>query len=48
MKTFTTLTKQKSMLTVIYKMEHRDPNGDARETTQGAEGVFNPIGGTIV
>ena len=30
---------QKWMLTVIYRMEHRDPNGGARERTQGAEGV---------
>jgi hypothetical protein len=27
-------------------MEHRDPNGGAREITQGAEGVCNPIDGT--
>jgi hypothetical protein len=26
-------------------MEHRAPNGEARESTQGAEGVCNPIGG---
>jgi hypothetical protein len=32
--------------TVIYKIEHRAPNGEARESTQGAEGVYNPIGGT--
>jgi hypothetical protein len=36
------------MLTVIYKMEHRDPNGEARESTQGAEGVCNPIGETAI
>ena len=29
---------QKWMLTVMYKMEHRAPNGEARESTQGAEG----------
>jgi hypothetical protein len=29
------------MLTVIYKMEHRAPNGGARESTQGAEGFCN-------
>jgi hypothetical protein len=34
------------MLTVIYNMEHRAPNGEARESTQGAEGVCNPISGT--
>jgi hypothetical protein len=39
---------QKWMLTVIYWMEHRAPNGGARESTQGAEGVCNPIGGTTI
>jgi hypothetical protein len=29
-------------------MEHRAPNGEARESTQGAEGVCNPIGGTTL
>jgi hypothetical protein len=39
----------KWMLTVIYKMEHRAPNGEARESTQGgAEGVCNPIRGTTI
>ena len=32
------------MLTVSYWMEHRAPNGGARESTQGAEGICNPIG----
>ena len=36
------------MLTVIYWMEHRVPNVEAREITQGAEGVSNPIGGTTI
>jgi hypothetical protein len=36
------------MLTVIDKMEHRAPNGEARENTQGAEGVFNPKSGTTI
>jgi hypothetical protein len=36
------------MLTVIYKMEHRVPNGEVRESTQEAEGVCNPIGGTTI
>jgi hypothetical protein len=27
------------------KNEHRTPNGETRESTQGAEGVYNPIGG---
>jgi hypothetical protein len=38
---------QKWMLTVIYWMEQRVPNLEgARESTQGSEGVCNPIGGT--
>jgi hypothetical protein len=36
------------MLTVIYKMEHRALNGGARESTQGAEGVCNPMGGKTI
>jgi hypothetical protein len=36
---------QKWMFIVIYRMEHRAPNGGARESTQGAEGVCHPIGG---
>jgi hypothetical protein len=41
---------QKWMLTVIYWMEHRHraPNGGARESTQGAKGICNPIGGTTI
>ena len=39
---------QKWMLTVIYRMEHRAPNGGARESTQGAKGICNPIGGTTL
>jgi hypothetical protein len=39
---------QKWMLTVSYWMEHRAPNGGARESTQGAKGVGNPIGGTTI
>jgi hypothetical protein len=31
------------MLTVIYWMKHRAPNEGARECTQGAKGVCNPI-----
>ena len=34
---------QKWMLTVSYWMEHRAPNGGARDSTQGAKGVCNPI-----
>ena len=33
------------MLTVIYWMEHRALKDGARESTQGAKGVGNPIGG---
>jgi hypothetical protein len=36
------------MLTFIYLMEYRVPNGEARENTQGAEGICNPIGGTTI
>jgi hypothetical protein len=39
---------QKWMLTVSYWMDHRALNEGARESTQGAEGVFNPIGGTTL
>jgi hypothetical protein len=39
---------QKWMFIVIYKMEHRAPNGEARESTQESEGVCKPIGGTTI
>jgi hypothetical protein len=39
---------QKWMLTVIYWMDHRAPSGGARESTQGAKGICNPIGGTTI
>jgi hypothetical protein len=29
-------------------MEHRAPNGDAKESTQGDEGVYNSIGGITI
>jgi hypothetical protein len=29
-------------------MGHRAPNEEARESTKGAKGVCNPIGGTIL
>jgi hypothetical protein len=29
-------------------MEHRAPNGGAKESTQGAKGICNPIGGTTI
>ena len=38
---------QKWLLTVIYWIEHRATNEGARESTQGAKGVCNSIGGTI-
>jgi hypothetical protein len=31
-----------------YWMDHKAPNGGARESTQGAKGVCNPIGGTTI
>ena len=35
-------------LVADYGMEHRSPKGGARERTQGAEGVCNPIGGITI
>jgi hypothetical protein len=29
-------------------MDHRAPNTGARESTQGAKGISNPIGGTTL
>jgi hypothetical protein len=29
-------------------MYHRAPSGEARESTQGAKGICNPIGGTTI
>jgi hypothetical protein len=29
-------------------MDHRAPNGGARESTQGAKEICNPIGGTTL
>ena len=29
-------------------MDHRAPSGGARESTQGAKGICNPIGGTTL
>ena len=31
------------MLTVSYWMDYRAPNGGARESTQGAKGICNPV-----
>jgi hypothetical protein len=42
------ISVSKWMLTVSYWMEHRVPNGGTRESTQGAEGVCNPIKGTAI
>jgi hypothetical protein len=39
---------QKWMLTVSYWMEHRAPNGGARESTKGAKGICNHIGRTAI
>jgi hypothetical protein len=36
------------MLTVIYWMDHRAPNGGTRESNQGAKGTCNPIGGKTI
>jgi hypothetical protein len=36
------------MPAVIYKIEHRAYYGGARESSQGAEGVCKPIGGTTI
>jgi hypothetical protein len=33
---------------VSYWMDHGFPNGEARESTQGAKGICNPIGGTTI
>jgi hypothetical protein len=35
------------MLTVIYKMEHRAPDGEARKSKE-LKGICNPIGGTSI
>jgi hypothetical protein len=39
---------QKWMLTDIHWTVHRVSNEGARESTQGAEGVCSPIGGTTI
>jgi len=36
------------MLTANHWTEPEDPNGGVRERTEGAEGVCNPIGRTII
>jgi hypothetical protein len=39
---------QKWRLTFRYWMDHRAPNGGARECIQEAKGICNPIGGTTI
>jgi len=36
------------MLAANHQTEHRNSNGGVRERTEGAEGVCNPIGKTII
>jgi hypothetical protein len=36
------------MLIVSYWMEHRAPNGGAREIIQGAKEIYNPVGATTL
>ena len=43
-----TFRNLKWMLTVSKWMDHRAPNGGTRESTQGAKGICNPIGGTTL
>ena len=38
----------KWVLTVSYWMDHRAPNGGAKESTQGAKGICNLIGGKTI
>jgi hypothetical protein len=39
---------QEWMLTVSYWMDHRAPNGGARESIQGAKEICNPVGETTL
>jgi hypothetical protein len=36
------------MLTISYWINHKAPNRGSRESTQGAKGICNPIGGTTI
>jgi len=36
------------MLTVSYWMDHRAPNGGARESIQGGKEICNPVGATTL
>jgi hypothetical protein len=47
-KSFSKCLANTEVLTVIFRMEHRDPSGGARESTQGAEEFCNPIDGTTI
>jgi hypothetical protein len=40
--------KRRSGCSVSYWMDHRAPNGGARESTQGAKGICNPMGETTL
>jgi hypothetical protein len=42
------LANTKWMFTVSYCMDHRAPNGGARESSQVAKVFCNPIGGTTI
>jgi hypothetical protein len=42
------VANKRYVLIVICWMEHRAPNGEARENTQGADWVCNPIGETAI
>jgi hypothetical protein len=39
---------KRQVLSVIHWKEHRAPNEGSRESTQGAKGVFSPIGGARI
>jgi hypothetical protein len=39
---------QSSGLYACGEMDHRAPNGGARESNQGAKGICNPVDGTTI
>jgi hypothetical protein len=39
---------QRQMVEANHQTEHGDPKGGVRERTEGAEGVYSPIGRTII
>ena len=45
---FLLASSERSKGTVSYWMDHRAPNGGARESNQGAKEICNPIGGTTI